>query len=306
MRKISILNDMFYKNILETIGNTPIVKINKLNPKKNVEIYAKLEGGNPGGSMKDRIALKMIEEAEASGELTHDKTIIEATSGNTGIALAMIGGLKGYDVCIVMSSAVSIERQKIIKAYGAEVILTDGERGTDGAIMHVKELIKKDPQKYYATDQYSNIANKLAHKDTTAREIWEQMDGKVDYFVAAVGTSGAVMGNGEALREYNPDIKIISAEPVEGHFIQGLKNMREAVIPAIYDKSNLDDVIMIDTEEAYEMTRRLVREEGIFAGMSSGAAMLASLKLAQKIDAGNIVTIFPDKGDKYLSTKLFV
>lgn len=296
---------MKYSNILETIGNTPLVKINKLIIKPNVNIYAKIEGVNPGGSIKDRIALKMIEEAERSGKLTDGKTIIEATSGNTGIALAMIGSVKGYKVEIVMSSAVSIERQKTIRAYGAEIILTDGAFGTDGAIRKVRELVSQNPEKYFHTDQFSNEYNSAAHYETTALEIWEQMDGKIDYFVASIGTSGTLMGVADCLKKHNPNIKIISAEPVTGHYIQGLKNMEEAIVPSIYDKSKLDDIIMVDTEEAYRVARDIVRKEGIFIGMSSGAAILAAKKIAEKIDKGNIVTIFPDRGDKYLSTKLF-
>ena len=296
---------MTYKNILETIGNTPLVRINRLIEKPGVSIYAKIEGYNPGGSIKDRIALKMIEEAEKSGKLTKEKTIIEATSGNTGIALAMIGAVKGYKVEIVMSSAVSAERQKTIRAYGAEIILTDGSLGTDGAIRKVRELVSENPEKYFHTDQFSNEYNSAAHYETTALEIWEQMDGKIDYFVASIGTSGTLMGVAQCLRKNNPNIKIISAEPVTGHYIQGLKNMEEAIVPSIYDKSRLDDIIMIDTEEAYEVARDIVRKEGIFVGMSSGAAMLAAKKIANKIESGNIVTIFPDRGEKYLSTGLF-
>ncbi len=302
-------------NILELIGNTPIVRINKLNPNKNVNIFAKLEGNNPGGSIKDRIALKMLEVAEKSGKLTKNKTIIEATSGNTGIALAMIGAVKGYAVEIVMSEAVSVERRKMIAAFGAKITLTDGKLGTDGAIQKTREFVAEFPEKYYHTDQFSNDNNILAHYETTAAEIWEQMDGKIDYFVAAIGTSGTLMGVSQYLKQKNPAIKIVSAEPVKGHYIQGLKNMEEAIIPAIYDREHLDDIIMVETEAAFEMARQISRNEGIFCGMSSGAAMYASLEIAKKISAqggpasgwksGNIITIFPDRGEKYLSTSLF-
>jgi len=297
---------MIYQNILQTIGNTPMVKINNFNQVKNtVSIYAKLEGANPGGSIKDRVALRMIESAEASGELSRDKTIIEATSGNTGIALAMIGAIKGYKVEIVMSDAVSVERQKMIRAFGAKVTLTPGKKGTDGAIFKVRDLVKKSPQKYYYTDQFKNESNKLAHYETTAQEIWKQTNGEIDYFVAAIGTSGTLMGVGQHLKQYNPRVKIVSVEPEKGHYIQGLKNMEEAIVPALYDKSKLDDIIMVDTEDAYEMARQTPKEEGIFVGMSSGAAMLGAIKIAEKIDSGKIVTIFPDRGEKYLSTNLF-
>lgn len=293
------------ENILELIGNTPLVRVNKLNPNPNVTIYAKLEGNNPGGSIKDRIALKMIEQAEAEGELTPDKTIIEATSGNTGIGLAMIGAVKGYKVVIVMSDAVSMERRKIIEAFGAKIILTPGKYGTDGAIMKARSLVKKYPEKYFMPDQFSNKYNKLAHYETTAREIWEQTDGKVDYFVSAIGTSGTIMGVGKFLREYNPDVKIICAQPAKGHYIQGLKNMEEAIVPSIYDPKQIDETILVKKEDAFEMSRQLAKKEGIFAGMSSGAAMFASIEIAKKIKEGSIVTIFPDRGDRYLSTDLF-
>lgn len=296
---------MIHENILGVIGNTPMVKINKINPNKKVNIYAKLEGVNPGGSIKDRVALKMIEEAEKSGELTSEKIIIEATSGNTGIALSMIAAVKGYKAVMVMSEAVSIERRKMIQAFGTEVVLTDPSKGTDGAIVKVREMVAESPDKYYHTDQFSNMNNRNAHYETTAREIWEQTDGQIDYFVASLGTSGTLMGVAAYLKEKNPNIKIVSAEPILGHYIQGLKNMKEALVPEIYDKSILDEIIMIESEEAFETARSVVREEGISVGMSSGAAMLGALKIAEKIKSGNIVTIFPDRGEKYLSTDLF-
>ncbi len=297
---------MIYQNIIELIGNTPMVKINKLSPKKEINIYAKLEGLNPGGSIKDRIALKMIEQAEKNGSLTKEKTIIEPTSGNTGIALAMIGAVKGYKVEIVMSEAVSVERRKMIQAFGGKITLTDPEKGTDGAIIKARELVKENPAKYFMPDQFSNEYNKLAHYENTAEEIWKDTGGDIDYFVSAIGTSGTIMGVGSYLKKRNHNIKIVSAEPVKGHYIQGLKNMEEAIVPALYDRDLLDEIIMIDTEEAFEVARRITQEEGISVGMSSGAAMLASIKLAERIERGNIVTIFPDRGEKYLSTKLFL
>jgi len=296
---------MYFNNILWTIGNTPIVKINNLNPNPNVLLLAKLEGFNPTGSIKDRIALKMIEEAEIKGELTKDKIIIEATSGNTGIGLSMIGRVKGYKVKIVMSSAVSEERQKMIKAFGAEIILTSPELGTDGAIMKVKKLIKLNPDKYFNPNQFSNIHNKQAHYKTTAEEIWVQTQGLVTHFVSSLGTSGTLMGVGMGLKEKNPLIKIIEAHPVKGHYIQGLKSMEEAIVPKIYDVSKIDMSIKVDSEEAFEMSRRIISEEGIFIGMSSGAAMIAALKAIEQLDKGVVVVIFPDRGEKYLSTGLF-
>ncbi len=295
-----------YKSILYTIGNTPMVEINNFNSNKNVKIYAKIEGVNPGGSIKDRIALKMIEQAEAEGALTKNKVIIEATSGNTGIALAMIGKIKGYNVEIVMNEAVSIERRAMIEAFGAKIILTDQDKGTDGAIVKVAELIKESPDKYFCTDQFSNKYNKIAHYETTADEIIKQCNGNVDYFVSSIGTSGTLMGVGEGFKKYNPKIKVISAEPIKGHYIQGLKNMEEALIPDIYDSDKIDEVVMVKTEAAFEMTKKIVEKEGIFAGMSSGAAMFAVSKIAKEIKSGTIVTIFPDRGEKYLSTGLFV
>lgn len=296
---------MINQDILQTIGNTPLVRINRLNPNKNTTIYAKLEGLNPSGSIKDRIALSMIQQAEISGKLTKGKTIIEPTSGNTGVALAMIGSLKGYEVEIVMSSAVSVERRQMIKAFGGKVTLTDGKLGTDGAIRKAREMVKENPEKYFMPDQFSNEFNKIAHYRTTGEEIWKQTKGKIDYFVSALGTSGTIMGVSKVLKEHNPDIKIVCAHPVKGHYIQGLKNMEEAIVPSIYDPSQIDITIMVETEAAYEMTRQIVSQEGIFVGMSSGAAMYAAVEIARQITSGTIVVIFPDRGEKYLSTNLF-
>jgi cysteine synthase B len=293
------------ENILQTIGNTPLVKINKLNPNKNASIYAKVEGTNPTGSIKDRIALSMIEQAEAEGTLVEGKTIIEPTSGNTGVALAMIGAIKGYEVEIVMSDAVSVERRQMIRAFGGKVTLSEGKYGTDGAIRMARELVKKSPGKYFMPDQFSNQYNKLAHYRTTGDEIWRQTGGTVTHFVSALGTSGTMMGVGRALKEHDPGIKVVSAHPVKGHYIQGLKNMEEAIVPSIYDPSMIDTTIMVETEDAYEMAREIVKKEGIFVGMSSGAAMYAAVEIAKRIDSGVIVTILPDRGEKYLSTSLF-
>lgn len=296
---------MTFDNILQAIGNTPIVRINKLNPNPKVSIFAKIEGNNPTGSIKDRIALKMIEQAELEGSLVKGKTIIEPTSGNTGIGLAMIGNIKGYAVEIVMSEAVSVERRKMIAAFGATVTLTDAKLGTDGAITKARELVKENPDTYFMPDQFSNEYNKIAHYKTTAEEIWKQMDGDIDYFVSALGTSGTIMGVGQALKEHNPNIKIVEAHPVKGHYIQGLKNMEEAIVPSIYDPSKIDETIMVETETAFEMTRQIVKHEGIFVGMSSGAALYAAIETAKKIPSGRMVVIFPDRGEKYLSTDLF-
>ena len=293
------------KTILDLIGDTPLVRINKMQPNSNVIIYAKLEGNNPGGSIKDRISLKMIEQAEKEGVLTQNKTIIEPTSGNTGIGLAMVSVVKGYNLEIVMSEAVSIERRKMLQAFGVKIILTPAELGTDGAILKARELVSDNPDKYFMPDQFSNHYNKLAHYETTAKEIFRQTDGNIDCFVSAIGTSGTIMGVGSYLKEYNSNIKIVCAHPVKGHYIQGLKNMEEAIVPSIYDPSIIDEQIMVETEKAFEITRLLAKKEGIFAGMSSGAAMYAALEFAKKMERGTIVVIFPDRGDRYLSTDLF-
>jgi cysteine synthase B len=292
-------------SILDLIGATPMVRIRNLNPNPRAKIFAKLEGFNPTGSIKDRIALKMIEQAEREGALRPGKTIIEPTSGNTGIGLAMIGTVKGYDVEIVMSEAVSIERRKMIQAFGAKVTLTDPTKGTDGAIIRARELVRERPDEYFMPDQFSNQYNQLAHYDGTAQEMLEQMGGRIDYFVSALGTSGTLMGVGLALKERLPGVKIVSAHPVLGHYIQGLKNLDEAIVPAIYDAKKIDRHIMIESEDAFDCARRIAREEGIFVGMSSGAALWAARKLAEEIAEGTIVTIFPDRGEKYLSTALF-
>lgn len=299
------MKNMLCDSILQAIGNTPLVRINKLNPNKNVTIYAKLEGFNPTGSIKDRIALKMIEQAELEGALTKEKTIIEPTSGNTGIALANIGVVKGYHVEIVMSEAVSIERQKMIKAFGGKITLTDGKLGTDGAITKARELVAKYPNKYFMPDQFSNKYNKIAHYKTTAEEIWQQTKGNIDYLVSAIGTSGTIMGISKYLKEKKPAVKIVCAQPIKEHYIQGLKNLEEAIVPSIYDPSKIDENVMIESEAAFEMVRQIVKHEGIFVGMSSGAAMLAAVEIAKKAHTGNIIVIFPDRGEKYLSTDLF-
>ena len=296
---------MIHDNILGAIGNTPLVRINRLCPNADVNIYAKLEGFNPTGSIKDRIAVAMVEQAEEEGKLYPGKTIIEPTSGNTGIGLAIAGIVKGYPVEIVMSSAVSIERRKIIRSYGGKVILTPAEEGTDGAIRMAHKLVEANPEKYFMPDQFSNAGNYMAHYKSTAIEIWQQSGGKIDYLVGAIGTSGTLMGLTKFLKIMNPDIKIVCAQPIRGHYIQGLKNMEEAIVPQIYNPDILDSQEMVESEEAIEMARRIIREEGIFAGMSSGAAMLAAVRTAEKIKSGNIVVVFPDRAEKYLSTTMF-
>ena len=291
--------------ILDTIGSTPMVRINALSPNPKVKIFAKLEGFNPTGSIKDRIAVKMIETAEREGRLTKGKTIIEPTSGNTGIGLAIVGIVKGYPVEIVMSEAVSIERRKIIRAYGGTVRLTPAAEGTDGAIRLARKLVAENPDKYFMPDQFANAANYLAHYENTALEIWQQTGGQIDYLVCAIGTSGTLMGLSRFLKVMNPTIKVVCAQPTKGHYIQGLKNMEEAIVPDIYDPSKIDVQELVESEEAIDMARRIISAEGIFAGMSSGAAMLAAVRTAARIESGNIVVVFPDRAEKYLSTTMF-
>ncbi len=291
-----------HASVLDLVGSTPLVRINRLNPNPLVEIYAKLEGFNPGGSVKDRICVRMIEEAEKRGELTRDKVILEPTSGNTGIGLAMVAAVKGYKCTLVMPASVSIERVLMLKALGAEVILTSPEEGTDGAILKAREMYRENPARYFMPNQFDNPANPMAHYETTGPEIWEATGGRVTHFVAGLGTSGTIMGAGRYLKERNPEIQIIAAEPEMGHRIQGLKNMREAVTPAIYDESFIDRKIEVKTEDAYEWALRLTREEGIFSGQSSGAAMYAAVKVAQELDHGLLVVVLPDMGFKYLSS----
>ncbi len=293
------------ENVLELIGRTPMVRIQRLNPNPRVSLLAKLEGFNPTGSIKDRIALEMVAQAEREGKLRPGMTILEPTSGNTGIGLAMIGVVKGYAVEIVMSEAVSMERRKMIEAFGARVTLTPAQLGTDGAILRARELLRDFPDRYFMPDQFSNEYNRLAHYRNTAVEILEQTRGRLDYFVSSLGTSGTLMGVGLALKERVPGVRIVSAHPVRGHYIQGLKNLEEAIVPAIYDPDKVDRHIMVETEDAFALARRLALEEGIFAGMSSGAALWASRVVAAEVEEATIVTILPDRGEKYLSTGLF-
>lgn len=292
-------------DILGMIGHTPLVEIRRLKPPGRVRIFAKLESSNPGGSVKDRTALYMIEGAEKRGELTRGKTILEATSGNTGIGLALIAALKGYKLLLMMSEAASEERKKILRALGAELRLTPAALGTDGAIEAAYQLVRDHPDQYFLTDQFNNEDNVAAHYYGTAEEIWRQTDGKVTAIVSSLGTSGTAMGISKRLKEYNPDIKVIGVEPYLRHKIQGLKNMKESYRPGIFDKNRLDEKVNIQDEDAFSMARRLLREEGIFAGMSSGAAMHVALDKAKEMEDGLIVVIFPDGAERYLSTELF-
>ncbi len=290
---------------LQLIGNTPLVEMTRVNSNPAVRLFAKLESLNPGGSIKDRTALAMIEHAEQSGDLTPDKIILEATSGNTGIGLAMIAAIKGYRILLAMSEGVSLERRQILAAHGAEFLLTPAAQGTDGAIEVVYEMAAKDPERYVLTDQYNNQANIAAHYNGTGLEIWNQTNHEITHLVATMGTTGTLMGCSRRLKELNPEIKIIGVEPYLGHHIQGLKNMKEAYLPGIYDRRALTEKINVEDEPAYEMSRRLAREEGLFVGMSSGAGMHVAVELAKTLDAGTVVVILPDGGERYLSTSLF-
>ncbi|MBN2138161.1 MAG: cysteine synthase A [Sedimentisphaerales bacterium] len=292
-------------SVVSSIGNTPMVELKRLKTKPNVRIFAKLEGNNPGGSIKDRPALYMIEKAEQSGELTTDKTILEPTSGNTGIALAMIGASKGYKVKLTLPECVSTERRHILEAYGAEVVLTPAREGTDGAIKEAHKLLEEDPDKYFLPNQFVNPNNPLSHYETTGPEIYRQTNGQIDVFVTGMGTTGTLMGISKYLKENSANTRIVGVEPTPGHTIQGLKNMTEAIVPEIYAESELDDIIAMEDEEAFDTARRLAVEEGIFAGISSGAAVAGALRIAAEIKAGTIVTIIADRGDRYLSTMLF-
>ncbi|MGD9242911.1 MAG: cysteine synthase, partial [Desulfobacterales bacterium] len=294
------------RTIIDLIGNTPLVEIRRLNPNPAVTLLAKLEYFNPGGSIKDRAALAMVEAGEQSGELTADKIVIEATSGNTGIGLALVCAVKGYRLLLAMSEAVSVERQKILKARGAEILLTPGHLGTDGAIEEVYLMAREAPDTYFMTDQFNNPANWQAHYNGTAVEIWEQTGGRLTTLVATLGTSGTLMGVSRRLKEFDPNVRIVGVEPYLGHKLQGLKNMKEAYCPGIFEKCRLDQKINIDDEEAFDMTRRLAREEGLLVGMSSGAAMAIAVEQARAMASGTLVAILPDSGERYLSTSLFV
>ena len=292
-------------SVIDVIGNTPLTKIDGLNPNPAIKLYAKLEGSNPGGSVKDRIALKMIQTALIEGLLVKDKIILEATSGNTGIGLAMVGASLGYRVKLIMPACVSVERRRVLEAFGADLILSPAEEGTDGAIRLSRKVMADDPEKYYMPDQFNNPANYMAHYDHTAVELIEQTDGKITHFVAGMGTSGTLMGVGRRLKEHNPDIKIIGAEPILGHRVQGLKNMSEAIVPGIFEPERLDERYVVNDDEAFDTTRRLALGEGLFCGMSSGAAMHVALRKCSELPEGLVVVLLPDRGDRYLSTSLF-
>jgi cysteine synthase B len=293
-------------SVLQAIGNTPLVELTHLNGvKPGVKVFGKLEGNNPGGSIKDRPALRMVRAAEKSGRLTADKTILEPTSGNTGIALAMIGAAKGYRVKLCMPGCVSMERRGVLTAMGAELVLTPANEGTDGAIRKAHQMVDEDPDHYFMPNQFENESNILAHYETTGPEILQQTDGEVSVFVAGMGTTGTLMGVSRFLKEAKPEAKVVGIEPTMGHKIQGLKNMCEAIRPQIYDRDMLDEKISVEDDDAFEMTRRLATRAGVFVGMSSGASIAGAMRIAHELDSGIVVAVLPDRGDRYLSTELF-
>jgi len=300
-----IRHDVRVHDLRSAIGNTPLVELRSVNPNPRVRILAKLEGNNPGGSVKDRPALFMLLGAEERGELTREKTILEPTSGNTGIALAMLGTSRGYRVRLVMPACVSLERRAVLAAFGAELVLSPAEEGTDGAIRLAHRILGEDPERYYMPNQYANPDNVRAHRETTGPEILRQTDGDVDCFVAGMGTGGTLMGVAGYLRGKKPSVTVIGVEPTLGHRIQGLKNMNEAIVPPIYRRENLDGTLVVGDEPAFEAARRLAVEEGLFVGMSSGAAVVGAVETARRLSSGTIVTLLPDRGDRYLSTNLF-
>jgi cysteine synthase B len=294
---------------LQLVGNTPLIELRKVpdGVAQGVRLFGKLEGFNPGGSVKDRPALKMVEDGIARGLLVPGKTILDSTSGNTGIALAMVGAALGYPVELVMPSNVSTERKKVVAAFGAKAVYSDPLEGSDGAIRLCRKILAESPERYFKPDQYNNPANSLAHYETTGPEIWRQTEGRVTHFVAGIGTGGTIMGTGRYLKEQNPAVQVIAAEPEDAfHGLEGLKHMASSIVPGIFHEQELDRKIGVATEEAYNMVYRLGREEGLLVGQSCGAAYVAALGIARTLREGTIVVLFPDSGDRYLSTNLWL
>jgi cysteine synthase B len=293
-------------SIIDLIGGTPLIRLANLEPRPGVEIWAKAEFMNPGGSVKDRPALRMIEEGERSGRLTRDKVILDSTSGNTGIAYAMIGAAKGYRVRLVMPTNVSEERKQLVQAFGAEIVYSDPLEGSDGAIRMARQMRAENPDTYYFPDQYNNPNNWQAHYHGTGPEIWRQSEGRITHFIAGLGTSGTFMGTTRRLKEYNPDIVCISVQPEEPwHGLEGLKHMPTSIVPGIYDENLADENMGASTEDAYDVARTLARSEGILIGHSSGAALWAARQVGLRIGRGVIVIVFADGGDRYLSSGLY-
>ncbi len=306
----SVFQRVSRENLIDCIGNTPLLRLRRVGREfPNAEFHAKAEWFNPGGSVKDRAALRMILEGERRGELTSGKIILDATSGNTGIAYAMIGAARGYRVKLCLPASASLQRKRILAAYGAELIITPGDEGSDGAIRRVREIYAREPAKYFYPDQYSNPANVEAHMTTTAPEIWEQTRGRVTHFVAGLGTTGTFVGTARRLKELNPAIRAISLQPDSAfHGLEGMKYLASAIVPEIYHPSVADENLEISSEAAYAMVKRLAREEGLLVGVSSGAAICGCFEIARRLGAGEravIVTVFPDSGDKYLSERFW-
>jgi len=295
---------MIVDNILDFIGNTPMVRINHLNPNPNLELFLKLEKFNPGGSVKDRVTKYMIEDAEKNGKLKKGMTVIEPTSGNTGIGLALVCRVKGYDLDLVMPDTMTRERRQILLALGAKVILSEGSKGMDGAEDLAHEIASQNPNKYFVPNQFANPANVIAHYETTAEEIWRDTKGKITHFVAGLGTSGTLMGVSKRLKELNPDIRVIAVQPEAGTAIQGLKNLKTQYVPAIWKPELVDEIYTASPNDAEESARLLALQEGLFVGPSSGAIFYIAIKKAKEISEGMMVAIAPDGGEKYLSTSL--
>ncbi len=293
-----------YKGILATIGNTPVVELQRLSPNPKVRIFAKLEGQNPTGSVKDRIALKMVERAEADGELSSNRTILEPTSGNTGISLAMIGRLKGYQVKVVMPENVSEERSQLLHAYGADIVFSDGEKGSNGSIEMAQEMAASNPHDYLMMYQYGNSGNPDAHYETTGPEVIEAVP-EVTTFVAGLGTGGTLMGVARSLKEYNPDVRIVAVAPEPDDFISGLRRLEDGYVPPILDITMLDARLLVGSLPAFRTTKELLHQEGIFAGISSGSVVHGAMLQAERMESGNIVCLLADGGWKYLSTSLW-
>jgi len=306
-RALSVFENLPDQSILQRIGNTPLIRIRLLEKEfPHITFYAKAEWFNPGGSVKDRPALRMIEEAERTGELTVEKVILDSTSGNTGIAYALIGAAKGYQVKLVMPENVNEERREIVKAFGAEAIFTPALEGSDAAIREAHRIKESAPGVYFMPDQYNNPFNWRAHFDTTGPEILDQMHGEITHFVAGIGTSGTLMGVGRFLKRHNRAIRVIAAEPSDGlHGLEGLKHMESSIVPGIYDPSVQDEKISVPTEAAYELAHDLARSEGLLVGNSSGAALYAAREVARRTSEGVFVMVFPDGGDRYLSSGLY-
>ena len=293
-----------YKGILAAIGNTPMVELQRMSPKPDVRIFAKLEGQNPTGSVKDRIALKMIDQAERDGEISANRTILEPTSGNTGISLAMVGRLKGYKVAVVMPENVSVERAQLLQAYGAEIFNSDGTLGTNGAIVVAQEMVEKHPHDYFMPYQYGNEGNPGAHYETTGQEIVDTIP-DTTMFVAGLGTGGTLMGVGRRLKEHDPNIKIVAVAPEPDDFISGLRDLDQGFIPPILDLNMLDSRMLVSSLDAFRTTKELLLQEGIFAGISSGSVVYAAMRQAERMEEGNVVCLLADGGWKYLSTSLW-